>query len=284
MQYWTNIPYAQPYQAEAMAESLLSRFKEAKLKQEAVRSLGTINAPAYPTGAVKQTQGGLPPAMSTSPKSGSSAEPPPVPISPLPPGEMKAAGGLVPQQLETYSRQREYAHQNSRKGNDSQDTVFWHPALVTNGGEVQVTFDLSSVPTSYRVLLYGHTADGRLGGFQGRLTDAPARPNPSEKTLMFTQELEAAREAGRRAGDALRRLYTEFRAIPDAPASISTEADRQSQEIILQFLRQRFPGDALCAEEQTGTLAAADHTGTDCGSWTPLTARAASPARTANSA
>jgi 3'(2'), 5'-bisphosphate nucleotidase len=78
---------------------------------------------------------------------------------------------------------------------------------------------------------------------------------------MFTQELEAAREAGRRAGDVLRRLYAEFQSIPDAPASISTDADRQSQEIILQFLRERFPGDALCAEEQTGTLASADHTG-----------------------
>jgi 3'(2'), 5'-bisphosphate nucleotidase len=78
---------------------------------------------------------------------------------------------------------------------------------------------------------------------------------------MFAAELEAAQEAGRRAGVALRRLYAEFQAIPDAPASISTEADRKSQEIILQFLRERFPGDALCAEEQTGTLAAADHTG-----------------------
>jgi 3'(2'), 5'-bisphosphate nucleotidase len=78
---------------------------------------------------------------------------------------------------------------------------------------------------------------------------------------MYENELNAALEAGRRAAEALRRLYAEFQVIPDAPASISTEADRQAQEIILQFLSARFPGDALCAEEQTGTLAAAAHTG-----------------------
>jgi 3'(2'), 5'-bisphosphate nucleotidase len=78
---------------------------------------------------------------------------------------------------------------------------------------------------------------------------------------MYENELRVALAAGRRAGEALRRLYAEFQVIPDAPASISTEADRQAQEIILQFLTAEFPGDALCAEEQTGTLAAAAHTG-----------------------
>jgi 3'(2'), 5'-bisphosphate nucleotidase len=78
---------------------------------------------------------------------------------------------------------------------------------------------------------------------------------------MFPQELVAAREAARRAGECLRSLYAEFQAIPNAPADISTEADRQSQEIILQYLRGTFPGDALCAEEQTATLQDACHTG-----------------------
>ncbi len=78
---------------------------------------------------------------------------------------------------------------------------------------------------------------------------------------MFERELQVALEAGRRAGAALRRLYADFRAIPDAPASISTEADRQSQEIILRHLRTHFPDDALCAEEATVTLAGAARTG-----------------------
>src|SRR5207253_9604643 len=63
------------------------------------------------------------------------------------------------------------------------------------------------------------------------------------------------------AGRGLLDQYSRFQAIPDAPASISTEADRQSQETILAFLREQFPEDAFCAEEETPALTAAAHTG-----------------------
>ena len=79
--------------------------------------------------------------------------------------------------------------------------------------------------------------------------------------MPYEHELEAALEAARLAGEALRTAYEQFKAIPDAPASISTDADRQSQEIILTYLRAQFPTDAFCAEEATPTLAAAAHTG-----------------------
>jgi 3'(2'), 5'-bisphosphate nucleotidase len=55
--------------------------------------------------------------------------------------------------------------------------------------------------------------------------------------------------------------YARFEVVPNAPANISTDADRQAQEIILGHLHRIFPGDALCAEEQTATLASAAHTG-----------------------
>jgi 3'(2'), 5'-bisphosphate nucleotidase len=67
----------------------------------------------------------------------------------------------------------------------------------------------------------------------------------------YANELAAAREAAARASDYLRREYEAFAAIPDAPVSISTHADKASQELILSFLHERFPGDALCAEEST---------------------------------
>jgi 3'(2'), 5'-bisphosphate nucleotidase len=79
--------------------------------------------------------------------------------------------------------------------------------------------------------------------------------------MMYEPELEAALEAARLAGEALRDAYERFKVIPDAPASISTDADRQSQEIILSHLRKQFPQDAFCAEEATSTLAAAAHSG-----------------------
>lgn len=69
--------------------------------------------------------------------------------------------------------------------------------------------------------------------------------------MPFEEELAAAREAAARASDLLRREYETFVAIPDAPVTISTHADKASQELILAYLHDRFPADGLCAEEST---------------------------------
>src|SRR5215470_3139 len=78
---------------------------------------------------------------------------------------------------------------------------------------------------------------------------------------MQPKELEIALDAARQASRYLVQEYERFQAIPDAPASISTEADRQSQEIILQAIRCACPDDALCAEESTPTLRGGSQTG-----------------------
>lgn len=78
---------------------------------------------------------------------------------------------------------------------------------------------------------------------------------------MHERELEVALAAGALAGRYLMDEYARFVAIPNAPASITTDADRQSQEIILQHILKHFPGDGLCAEEATATLKNAAPTG-----------------------
>jgi 3'(2'), 5'-bisphosphate nucleotidase len=75
--------------------------------------------------------------------------------------------------------------------------------------------------------------------------------------MAYDDELRSALEAARAAGRLILEAYAAFEVIPDARADISTDADRQSPEASLQALRARFPGDALCAEEATPTLAAA---------------------------
>jgi 3'(2'), 5'-bisphosphate nucleotidase len=74
-------------------------------------------------------------------------------------------------------------------------------------------------------------------------------------------ELEVALEAAGLAGQKIMEQYAAFEAIADAPASITTDADRQAQEVILSRLRRAFPDDALVAEESTATLAEAAHAG-----------------------
>ncbi len=79
--------------------------------------------------------------------------------------------------------------------------------------------------------------------------------------MAHERELTAALEAAQQAGRVILDAYRQFQAIPDAPIDISTEADRQGQEIILSHLKKLFPGDALCAEEQTPALAGAPSVG-----------------------
>jgi 3'(2'), 5'-bisphosphate nucleotidase len=80
--------------------------------------------------------------------------------------------------------------------------------------------------------------------------------------MSYQPELAAARAAADKAAVVIMDLYGRFEAIADAPASITTAADRDSQEVILRHLRAEFPGDAFRAEEKTPTLAEVPHLGT----------------------
>lgn len=79
--------------------------------------------------------------------------------------------------------------------------------------------------------------------------------------LDLGREVSAALEAADLAADLVRREYRTFAAIPDAPVSISTHVDKASQDLILGYLHDLFPNDALCAEESTAGLAKATHRG-----------------------
>jgi 3'(2'), 5'-bisphosphate nucleotidase len=75
--------------------------------------------------------------------------------------------------------------------------------------------------------------------------------------MLYKAELETALEAAAQAGRLVLEAYASFTAIPDAPVDISTQADRQAQELILRLLAEAFPTDALCAEEQLALRAGA---------------------------
>ena len=63
---------------------------------------------------------------------------------------------------------REYAHvrppdMSPGERKDFVDTVYWHPALVLPNGKLDIEFQLSDAVTTYQLLVFGHTADGRIG-------------------------------------------------------------------------------------------------------------------------
>ncbi len=67
--------------------------------------------------------------------------------------------------------------------------------------------------------------------------------------MAYERELSVALEAAALAGNLILQHYAGFEVVADAPADISTDADRQSQETILRRIHDAFPKDALCAEE-----------------------------------
>jgi 3'(2'), 5'-bisphosphate nucleotidase len=77
----------------------------------------------------------------------------------------------------------------------------------------------------------------------------------------YQNELDIALEAVFLAGNRIMEEYARFQAIANAPADISTQADRLSQNIILDHLHAAFPADALCAEETTEQLSKVSQTG-----------------------
>jgi hypothetical protein len=71
---------------------------------------------------------------------------------------------------------REYAHVHPDSVNanrnvfDATDTVLWQPVLVVPGtGTITLGFNLSCGTAGYRVLIAGHTPDGRVGSVTGTL-------------------------------------------------------------------------------------------------------------------
>ncbi len=72
---------------------------------------------------------------------------------------------------------------------------------------------------------------------------------------MLKAEWEVCERAIRQAGAEVMRRYASFEKIADAPADISTDADRASQEMILREIHAAFPTDRLCGEESTPALA-----------------------------
>jgi 3'(2'), 5'-bisphosphate nucleotidase len=81
------------------------------------------------------------------------------------------------------------------------------------------------------------------------------------QTMPFDEELSVALSAAEEAGRLIREQYDRFVPIPDAPSDITTDADRASQELILQAIRRKFPTDALAAEENTPSLEGMHHSG-----------------------
>src|SRR5262245_13860997 len=73
--------------------------------------------------------------------------------------------------------------------------------------------------------------------------------------MSYEIELHLGLEAAARATRIILENYARLEAKSGAPANITTQTDRDSQDAILRCLAAEFPNDAFRAEETTPTLA-----------------------------
>jgi hypothetical protein len=81
---------------------------------------------------------------------------------------------------------REYAalRPGSEKDDwDYSDTILWQPAIVVPAdGEAKLSVQLGSARGGYRVIVAGHTLDGRIGSVRGIISIAPGSAQDSSLT------------------------------------------------------------------------------------------------------
>jgi hypothetical protein len=79
---------------------------------------------------------------------------------------------------------REYAHPRPSPAplpgaGDAPDTLLWRPVIVLpHDGKAVLSFAMGDAPGGYRVVVAGHTADGRLGEARAVIGVAPGGSVP----------------------------------------------------------------------------------------------------------
>lgn len=78
---------------------------------------------------------------------------------------------FLPQALPLVVREYAHVHKEVPEGaarEDFTETLLWQPVIVTNAdGKAEVSFGLSDAVAPYRVLVAGHSLDGRIGAVSG---------------------------------------------------------------------------------------------------------------------
>lgn len=95
-----------------------------------------------------------------------------------------------------------------------------------------------------------------------------------------TLEIRTAIEAARLSESRIMEFYSSMSQIEDAQANITTQADRDSQDIILGHLYRAFPSDGFLGEENTDLYATLPKTGNRLWVVDPIDGTGGSPRKT----
>jgi hypothetical protein len=84
-------------------------------------------------------------------------------------GDKKAADATMTKGEPGILRQFANLTTNENKSFAQPEMLLWYPNLSATDGSASVVFDLPAKVATYRVVIYGNTADGRLGVYHGKV-------------------------------------------------------------------------------------------------------------------
>jgi hypothetical protein len=156
---------------------------------------------------------------------------------------------------------REYAHVRPpavapADRSDFTETLYWHPVLVLPGGKTRVSFDLCDSVTTFQVLAFAHTTDGKVGAatqvLESRLPFTLQPKTPLEVTASDTLAVPLAIANNTREGGTVHVTLKQHNGLAlagEQPAADATVPAGAAAHQVYRFRPALKEGEALLAFE-----------------------------------
>jgi hypothetical protein len=136
---------------------------------------------------------------------------------------------------------REYAHHHERSTDnvrrDFAETVYWHPVLVLPGGKGEAAFELPDSTTTFQVVAWGHTLDGRLGAATAEVVSRlpfslePKLPTEVTSSDKVTIPVTVANDTTSKRSIGIHAEATGLTLLGSADRQLAVDADRRVRQL-----------------------------------------------------
>jgi hypothetical protein len=136
---------------------------------------------------------------------------------------------------------REYAHHHQASADnirrDFAETLYWQPVLVLTNGKGEAAFDLPDSTTTFEVVAWGHTLDGRLGAATSEIVSRlpfslePKLPTEVTSTDKIAIPLTVANDTTSKRSVEVHAEATGLQVLGKADRQLAVDADRRVRQI-----------------------------------------------------
>jgi hypothetical protein len=136
---------------------------------------------------------------------------------------------------------REYAHHHLASADnvrrDFAETVYWQPVLVLTNGKGEASFELPDSTTTFQILAWGHTLDGRLGAATTEVVSRlpfslePKIPMEITSSDKVTIPVTVANDTTSKRSVEVHAEATGLQVVGAADRTLAVDADRRMREL-----------------------------------------------------